>query len=129
MIFDTDILIWGFRGDSNAAKVVDSCADRAASIISLMEMLQGAKSKSELKLIRIFLRDLGFQVIPVSEAISQLAATLIEEHTLSYGLQLADAMIAATARETGSDLVTGNVRHFRAIPQLELKPFRPAARG
>jgi predicted nucleic acid-binding protein len=94
-----------------------------------MEMLQGAKSKSEVKLIRIFLRDLGFQVIPVSEAISHLAATLIEEHTLSYGLQLADALIAATARETGSDLVTGNVRHFRAIPQLELKPFRPAARG
>jgi predicted nucleic acid-binding protein len=57
---------------------------------------------------------------------SHLAATLMEEHALPHGLQVADALIAATARETMSVLATGNVRHFRVIPRLELKAFRPS---
>jgi predicted nucleic acid-binding protein len=48
----------------------------------------------------------------------------MEEHSLLNGLQLADALIAATARETASILATGNIRHFRAIQRLELKAFR-----
>jgi len=126
VIFDTDVLIWYFRGDRNAAKLIESRQDRAVSIVSLMEMLQGARSKGEIKLIRAFIPDVGFEVIPVSQPISHLAATLIEEHALPDDLQVADALIAATARETGSDLATGNVRHFRAIRRLALRPFRPS---
>ena len=127
MIFDTDVLIWCFRGDSNAEAVVESCLDRTASIVSIMEMLQGAKSKSEIQLIRGFIPFIGLEVIPINESISYLAARLIEEHTLAAGLELPDALIAATARERGSILVTGNVRDFRTIPLLEIKPFRPSA--
>jgi hypothetical protein len=63
----------------------------------------------------------------ISEPVSHLAATLMEEFSTRAGLHVTDALIAATARETAETLVTGNVRHFRAIPQLELKAFRPAA--
>jgi predicted nucleic acid-binding protein len=125
MIFDTDVLIWSLRSDTNAAELIQSQTDRAVSIISWMELLQGANSRSEIKLIRRFLQDLGFRVIPVSESISHLAATLIEDHALADGLQVADALIAATARETGSELATGNVRQFRAIRRIELREFRP----
>ena len=128
MIFDTDVLIWCFRGDSKAEEVLDSCLDRFASIVSIMEMLQGAKSKSEIQLIRGFIPYIDLEVIPINESISYLAARLIEEHTLAAGLELPDALIAATARERGSSLVTGNVRHFRSIPLLDIKPFRPSAR-
>jgi len=117
-----------FARDSKAEALIDSLPERAASIVSIMELLQGAKSKNEIKLIRGFIPYIGLEVIPVNEPISYLAANLIEEHTLSGGLQLADALIAATARETGSDLATGNVRHFRGIPQLVIKPFRPTRR-
>lgn len=58
---------------------------------------------------------------------SHLAASLMEAHAVRSGLQLADALIAATARETGETLATGNVRHFRPIPGLLLKAFRPDA--
>jgi predicted nucleic acid-binding protein len=93
--------------------------------VSLMELIQGAKSLTELKAIRRFFPAYGFQVFPINQSISHLALTLMEEHSLRNGLQLADALIAATAREMASVLATGNVRHFRPIPRLELKAFRP----
>ena len=125
MIFDTDVLIWCFGGDRDAAEAAASQLEKAVSIISVMEMLQGAKSKDELRRIRGFFPNHELEVIPVSESISYMAASLVEEHTLSTGLQLADALIAATARERGSGLVTSNVRHFRSIPQLVIKPYNP----
>ena len=125
MIFDTDVLIWFFRGVGNAKDLIESEPNPTISIVSLMELIQGAKSLSELKAIRRFFPAYGFRVIPINESISHLALTLMEEHSLSHGLQLADALIAATARETASTLATANVRHFRVIPRLELKAFRP----
>jgi predicted nucleic acid-binding protein len=127
VVFDTDVLIWFLRGDRRAVALIESRPDRGASIISLMELFQGARSTREIKVIRRFLQDLHFQILPVNETISHLAATLMEDHALRDGLQLADALIAATARETVSLLATGNARHFRRIPGLELEVFRPAA--
>ena len=128
MIFDTEVLIWFFRGDSAAAELIGSRSDRAVSIISWMELMQGARSGEETKIIRRFLRDNEFRVIPVTESISHAAATLIEEYALSHGLQVADALIAATARETAAVLATGEVRHFRRIPGLEMLAFRRPGR-
>ncbi len=38
---------------------------------------------------------------------SHLTASLMEAHALRSGLQIADALIAATARESGETLATG----------------------
>jgi len=128
VIFDTDVLIWFFRGDRRAAELIESVPEREASIISLMELIQGARSRTEIRVIRHFFREHGVRLLPVNESVSHSAASLMEEHAMSSGLQIADALIAATAREAGSALITGNVRHFRVIPGLELKAFRPVAR-
>ena len=53
---------------------------------------------------------------------------MMETHALRSGLQVADALIAATAREAGEILATGNIRHFRPIAGLRLKAFRPDPR-
>ncbi len=125
MIFDSDVLIWFFRGDAGAARLVDSQTSRRLSIVSLMELFQGARSKKEMAELRRFFRDNSFQVIPVDEPISYAAAGLIEDHALSDGLQVADALIAATALEAGDTLATANVRHFRRVRGIQLKQFRP----
>ena len=127
MIFDTDVLIWFFRGNQAAAELLDSQAERALSIVSMMELYQGARSRQESRAIRQFLQNNNFRVIPINESISHLAATLVEDHALKDGLGVADALIAATARENGAILATGNVKHMRSIPTLELKAFRPHA--
>ena len=125
MMFDTDVLIWASRGNEKAAKVIDAAADRALSVISLMELLQGARSKLEGRQIRRSLHQLQFRILPLSEAIGVTATALIEQHALTHGMQLADALIAATATETSNSLCTANVKHFRPIAALSLVAFRP----
>lgn len=124
-MFDTDVLIWFFRGNRRATELIESQAQREVSIVSIMELYQGARSREESRSMRRFFQENGFRVVPINESISHLAATLVEEHALKDGLRVTDALIAATARETGSTLATGNIRHKRSIPALELKTFRP----
>ena len=128
MIFDTDVLVWFLRGEPAAIELVDWTADRVLSIVTLMELQRGAKSKLELKKTRDLFQRHGFRVLPLSESIGHVAAGLIEEHSLSCGLGVQDALIAATSREAGQTLATANVRHFGPIANLDLKPFRPRSR-
>jgi predicted nucleic acid-binding protein len=125
MIFDTDILIWIQRGNEKAASLVDKSADRYLSILSYMELLQGADNKKEHYLIKDFLKLYGFQMLPVTENIGYRAAIYVEEYSLSSGLRAGDAMIAATATENNMILATGNGRHFKPIKDLSLKIFHP----
>lgn len=125
MIFDSDILVWQSRGSLPAARVVNDAAERQISIVTLMELLQGARSKSDARGIQQHLRYLQFRILPLSETIGSTAAALVEEYAPAHGLQLADALIAATAIETGKLLCTGNLKHFRPIKNLSCVPFRP----
>ena len=124
MIFDSDVLIWAARGDLSAARIIDATENRVLSIISFMELLQGARSKVEVRGIRQSLLTLQFQIIPLSESIGTNAAALIEQYSLTNGIQVADALIAATALEVGDSLCTGNVKHFRPLRRLSLVAFR-----
>ena len=125
MIFDTDVLVWASRGNRRAAHAVDAAPDRALSIVSLMELLQGARSKLEVRQIKQSLNALRFRILPLSESIGFKAAAIIEQHALAHGIQVADALIAATAIETDLPLCTANVKHFRPILALSRVAFRP----
>ena len=63
MIFDTGVLIWASRGNRRAARTIDAAADRALSIVSLVELFQGARSKLEARQIRQSLRQLQFRIL------------------------------------------------------------------
>lgn len=125
MLFDTDVLIWYFRGNPKAATAIDREDVRRLSVASYMELLQGARNKEEQKQIRLTLGTLGFQTIAISENISHRAAIYMEEHSLKVALCPMDALIAATAIESNLPLMTGNRKHFRVIKDLDLKTFRP----
>ena len=125
MLFDTDVLIWALRGNPRAARAIEGADPRDVSIVSYMELIQGARDKEEVHLIRSFLADLGFTTVPLSENIGLRAAIYMEEYSLKGGLTLADALLAATAVETQRVFCTGNTKHFRSISELETKPFRP----
>lgn len=129
MIFDSDILIWVFRHDPLAIDFLAAERERAASIVTLMELLAGAKSQTELSTTRGFFVEFEIEVIPVTAPISYAAASLVEDHCLADGLDITDALIAATARERGETLATANYRHFHKIPNLSLHRFRPARRS
>ena len=65
------------------------------------------------------------EIEPISEAVSSRAMYLVESYSLSDGLQMADALIAATAVTLGQTLVTANDKHYRFIDDLEIEVFRP----
>ncbi len=64
-------------------------------------------------------------LLPVSEVIAQRAVELMEAITLSHGLQMGDALIAATALHHGLPILTANVKHFVAVEGLTVEAFNP----
>jgi predicted nucleic acid-binding protein len=125
MLFDTDVLIWAFRGNPNAQKVIDGAEERAISAVTFMELLQGVRDKREQRAVKLFLSELGFETIPIDEAVSHRATVFMEAYALKSGMGLADALIFATACERGCVLCSGNLKHVRDIPSLSTHAFRP----
>ena len=125
MLLDTDVLVWFFRGRESAQAAVDECSTVRLSAVSYMELVQGARDKSELLELRRAIGDNGWRVIPISEGISHRAVLYVERHALAHGMRLADALIAATAVEAGGALLTANVRHYRFLSELEVRHYQP----
>lgn len=124
-IFDTDIIIWAQRGNSKAAKIIEEADFKAISVQTYMELLQQPQNSAQQKVIKDFIRDFNFKVLPLTENIGHRAAIYIEEHSLKSGLTAADALIAATATENNLTLISSNKKHFKHIPDLELEIFNP----
>lgn len=125
MIFDTDIFIWVQRGNAKAAALIDGAKDRYLSVQTYMELLQCATDKQQQRLVKRFISDLNFSVLPLTENIGHRALVYVEEYGLSSGMRAGDAIIAATASENGMPLTTGNAKHFKVVKELELKIFKP----
>lgn len=125
MLFDTDILIWVQRGNRKAARLIDGAGERLISVLTYMELLQAARDKRQHAVIKQYVRDLSFSVLPLTEGVGHRALVYVEEYGLSSGIRAGDAIVAATATENGLTLATGNARHFRPIKDLSLKIFRP----
>jgi predicted nucleic acid-binding protein len=49
----------------------------------------------------------------------------MESLTLSHGLQMGDALIAASAVEHRLPVLTANVKHFGAVASLTVEAFVP----
>ena len=125
MIFDTDVMIWAFRGNRRALKAIDDAAERAISSVTYMELLQGVRNKDEMREMKKFLSRLSFATISVTANISNRAMTIMEETALRSDLGVCDALIFATACETGDVLLSGNKKHFKEVPLLNAMEFKP----
>lgn len=125
MIFDTDVLIWTLRGNLKAAKAINESGPRSVSVITYMELLQGARDGREVRAIKSFLKELQFALLPLTENIGHRASIYMEEYGLTISMSMADALIAATAMENNQSLITGNEKHYKAVKDLELIRFRP----
>ena len=125
MLIDTDVLIWMTRGHEGAAAVLQTITPWKISAVTYMELVQGCRGKQELARIKQGLAFSQTVVLPLSESISARAMQLIEHYALSHGIQLGDALIAATAIEHGLAVLTANGKHFTAIEGLAVEVFVP----
>ncbi len=125
MIFDTDIFIWVQRGNAKAARLIEREEERLLSVQTYMELLQCAENRRQNEETKSFLKAFGFITLPLSENIGHRAAVYVEEYGLSHGLRAGDAIVAATAAESGLILCTGSAKHFNPIKDLNTSIFKP----
>ncbi len=125
MLIDTDVLIWYLRGNEKAYHTIEQTNNFQISVITYMELIQGMRSKKELTQLRKALKIWNTKVLYISEDISTKAMFYVEEFFLSHSLQLADALIGATAIAYSSPILTGNDKHYKIFKELEITLFRP----
>ena len=125
MLIDTDVLIWFLRGRRSARVAIAECPSVELSAVNYMELVQGVRDKEELRMLRRTIRLNEWRVLPVTEDISYRATMYVENYSLSDGVRLADALIAASAVQAGLVLLTANSRHYRCIPDLAVEQYRP----
>ena len=121
MLFDTDVIIWALRRNDKAVRKIDSTEVLQISAVTYMELLKEVRDKQELRNLKQTLQMLSIEVIPISENISHRAMIYIEEYGLSSGMDLPDALIAATAVENDFTLCTANDKHYKVISNIELE--------
>lgn len=107
-LFDTNILVDYLNGVTAAQQELARHRERWISVVTLMEVLVGARNADEEDVIEMFLRD--FQVVEISKRVAREAVDLRRAHRL----RLPDAIIWASARTESALLVTRNTRDFPA---------------
>ena len=128
IILDTDIFIDYFRGVSEAERYIKNLPinQRGTTDVTLMELFSGARDKKHLADIVEFIETNFFCVFPVTASASKAATELVKQHTLSKGLRMPDALVAAIVISVDGTLLTGNKKHFEFIDNLksEIPPYR-----
>ena len=124
MLVDTDVLIWYLKGNDKAYQVIENASKFFISVVTYMELVQGMRNKKELNNLRKALHIWNAKILYISEEISAKAMFYVEQHFLSHSMQLADALIGATAIAYGNPVLTGNDKHYRVLKDLKIKRFR-----
>ncbi len=121
VIIDTDIIIDHLRGIENAKEYLKKIKDGeivgAISVITEEELAAGESMNDILVQIKVKRLLSIFEKVQVTSEIALRAGELKRK----YRCRLMDALIAATALELNSKLVTRNIKHYEKIADLEVK--------
>jgi hypothetical protein len=111
---DSDILIWHLRGERKAADVL-----RRLSAEAGVELWTGALQRAE---VVFFMRPeeesptlsflSRFKTEAVTREVVDQAGLLYRRWHPSHGIDVNDAILAATAAATGGRIYTQNVKHY-----------------
>jgi len=118
MIFlDTNILIEYLKG--NRVPIASYNFDELfISDIVVMELYQGARSKSDLNFI---IKEIAyFKVLKTNDEIVKLATALVKAFNLSHNMKMMDALIASTVMVYDIKLMSFNRKDFRYIDGVKL---------
>jgi predicted nucleic acid-binding protein len=119
-LVDTNILIEVFKGNVDVLQTLEAIGpgNIGMSAVTAMELYCGALNKLELQRIRKNLA--SFHLQHITREISERSMELIARYSKSRGLQIPDTIIAATAIELSTPLLTLNTRDFIFIEGLQL---------
>lgn len=114
VLVDTDIFIKVYRGNKIKKSHLDALKNKIAiSLISVLELYQGATTKKKLFELNKQLK--VYHLIHLDDKISQKALTIKKKYQLKYSIFPPDCIIAATALEYEFKLYTDNVKDYKFI--------------
>jgi predicted nucleic acid-binding protein len=119
VFLDSDILIDVSRGRDRDLidrwlQISDSDMPLLCSPVSLAELWHGALPKEQRAIEAVFS---AMIVVPIDAAVGRQAGEYLRRFAKSHGVQLGDALIAASAVKQGAALWTRNRRHY-PMPNL-----------
>ncbi len=121
LILDTGVLISHLRNIPGVKQLLLRLAQRfilSISAVTVVEIWQGAKP-DEVESTKKFLQ--GFKLISLNGELAEKSGKLLAELKYKgFTIDFADAVIASTARQLESPVLTTNSKHFLAIPELEV---------
>jgi predicted nucleic acid-binding protein len=123
LIVDTDVIIWHMRGDEKARDLIYKSIPFDISVITYIELIQGMRDKKEMNGLIKQLSKWNIDIVQINRDISTRAMIYIEQYRHSNGMDLADALIAATCIHNSEVLITANEKHYKHIPNIQIKKF------
>ena len=127
MVIDTDVLIDHFHNNHLATAFIQQTVLEGKtifiSVVTVTEILAGLRSGEENATEALLSL---FTIRNVDENIARMAGYYLNQYRKSHKIDLGDALIAATAKTTGSALYTRNSRHY---PMLDIDVRIPYQRG
>ena len=119
---DSDVLIWHLRGERKALRFLQRLRDSEEN-----ELWTGAMQRAEIVFFMkpeeetttlLFLSQ--FKTASIDQRIVDAAATLYRRWQPSHGLDVNDAILAATIMQTGGQIFCLNTKHY-PMPGLLVK--------
>jgi predicted nucleic acid-binding protein len=125
IVIDTDILIDHFHDSAAATAFVRdtllSGETLVISIATVAEILAGMRDGEEDATNALLSL---FQVYPADEGLARFAGAYLNQYAAREHIDLGDALIAATALVTRSELYTRNVRHYPMSDIIVKVPYQ-----
>jgi len=120
IICDTNIFIHYFNGDKPTQAELEKIGlpNILMPSITKMELLRGMENKNKIQWMQSRIKH--FNIIHVTEEVSEKATDLVEAFALSHRLTIPDALIGAMALVYDIPLFTYNVKDFRFMPNIIL---------
>jgi predicted nucleic acid-binding protein len=124
ILLDSDVIIAWLRGHSPFAELIPELLSKANLLawtpVSVAEIYAGVRRGEDSRIENLFL---VLETVPLSAEIGKKAGNYLHVYSKSRGVELGDALIAATAHVHALRLWTLNKKHY-PMKDLELYSAR-----
>ena len=122
---DSDVLIWHLRGDKKAQHFLERLQENKEyefwiGAIQRAEIVFFMRKDEEQKTMLLLSQ---FKTAPIDSSIVDVGGVLYRKWNPSHGLDINDALLAATVKQTGGKIYCLNIKHY-PMPEIIIeKPF------
>ena len=117
ILIDTDVIVDFLRGNTKAISYVENhSAEIVLSSIVVAELYAGVRDDERARLDDFVTL---FPILPITSEIAKTGGLFKRDYHKSYGIGLADALMAATAVTEDAQLKTLNTKHYPMLKGLK----------